>query len=195
MRILSFIMVLALSLPTFAQYKESKQTWNNDPAHSQLAFQVKHMGISKIYGQFDDYNVVVNSIKEDLSSLDIKVEAKVTSINTSIEMRDNHLRSADFFDVEKYPTLSFVSTKVVPNGKDKAKLYGNLTIKEVTKPVVLDIIHHGSYTDEKSGNRIAGFEISGTIKRLDFGVGSDFPTAVVGDDITIISNMEFISKK
>lgn len=195
MRILSFILVLALSLPTFAQSKESKQTWNNDPAHSQLAFQVKHMGISKIYGQFDDYNVVVNSIKEDLSSLDIKVEAKVTSINTSIEMRDNHLRSADFFDVEKYPTLSFVSTKVVPNGKGKAKLYGNLTIKEVTKPVVLDIIHHGSYTDEKSGNRIAGFEISGTIKRLDFGVGSDFPTAVVGDDITIISNMEFISKK
>lgn len=197
MRILSLVMILSMSLTSvgFAQDKNTKDIWTNDPGHSQLAFHVMHMGISKIHGQFNDFNVVVKSAKEDLSDLDITVEAKTQSINTSVEMRDNHLRSADFFEVEKFPTLNFVSTSVVPNGDNFAKLYGYLTIKGIKKPVELDVIHYGAYTDPQSGNRIAGFQIVGTIKRSDFGVGSGFASTIIGDEIHINANMEFIKSK
>lgn len=195
MRILSLIMILTMSLTTVSFAQNTKDTWANDPGHSQLGFHVMHMGISKIHGQFNDFNVVVKSAKEDLSDLDITVEAKVKSINTSVEMRDNHLRNADFFDVEKFPTLNFVSTSVVPDGENFAKLYGYLTIKGIKKAVELDVIHYGAYTDPQSGNRIAGFQIVGTIKRSDFGVGTGFASSIIGDDIHINGNMEFIRNK
>lgn len=183
-----------LPLVGFAQQSNAKKVWNHDPGHSQLGFYVKHMGVSQVQGLFNDFSVVAELSKEDLSDLSIKLEAKTASINTNIKMRDEHLRTADFFEVEKYPNLTFESTSVVPNGDSFAKIYGYLTLKGVKKLVELNAIYYGSYNDEKSGNTVAGFQVVGIIKRLDFNVGSKYPNAVLSDDIHINANLEFIKK-
>ena len=124
-----FSLISLLAIAASAQ-----TTWKNDPAHSRLGFVVKHLTISEIEGYFSDFTAEVTTAKADYSDMKIKVTAKVSSINTSVEMRDNHLKSADFFDAEKYPELVFNSTKVVKTpakvGKQSAqygKIYGTLT--------------------------------------------------------------------
>lgn len=200
MRIVGVIAWLLLSINTvgLAQHREvKKEVWRNDPAHSQLSFSVMHMGISKTYGQFDKFNVNVETNGADLSTLKVTLEAEVKSINTSVEMRDNHLRSADFFEVEEFPTLLFESTLFTPDEKDKkrGKLYGELTIKGIKKAVELDVIYFGAYDDEKTGSRVAGFQITGQLNRKDFGVGSSFLAGVIADEVSINANMEFITKR
>ena len=197
MRFLTLIMILTMGISSvsIAQNKKSEKSWSNDALHSQLAFQVKHMGISKTYGQFDKFTITVKSDNQNLLTSHVVVDVEVASINTSVEMRDNHLRTADFFDAEKFPRMSFNSTKFEELGNGKYKMYGVLKIKEIEKPIVLEVVHNGSYVDDKTGNTIAGFEVTGIINRLDFGVGDAFPSAVISNEILIMANMEFISAR
>lgn len=167
------------------------QTWVNDPAHSRLGFVVKHLTISEIDGRFTNFNVKVTTSKADYSDAQIELSADVASINTDIEARDNHLRSADFFDAEKYPTLTFKSTSFVKVDEKKAKLNGELTFHGITKPVSLDVTYWGSVTNPMNNQETAGFQINGTINRKDFALGPNFPEAIVGETIRIIANVEF----
>lgn len=173
----------------------SQTTWTNDPAHSRLGFVVKHLTISEIDGRFADFSVKVTTSKADYSDAQIELTAKVASINTDIEARDNHLRSADFFDVEKYPTLTFQSTSLKKESKNKGKLYGNLTFHGVTKPVVLDVQYFGSVINSMNNADTAGFQITGEIKRSDFNLGANYPEAMISDKIRIIANAEFSPNK
>lgn len=173
----------------------SQTTWTNDPAHSRLGFVVKHLTISEIDGRFADFTVKVTTSKADYSDAQIELTAKVASINTDIEARDNHLRSADFFDVEKYPTLTFQSTSLKKESKNKGKLYGNLTFHGVTKPVVLDVQYFGSVINSMNNADTAGFQITGEIKRSDFNLGANYPEAMISDKIRIIANAEFSPNK
>ena len=173
----------------------SQTTWTNDSAHSRLGFVVKHLTISEIDGRFADFSVKVTTTKSDYSDAQIEVTAKVASINTDIEARDNHLRSADFFDVEKYPTLTFKSTLLKKTAKNKGKLYGNLTFHGITKPVVLDVQYFGTVVNSMNNAETAGFQIVGEIKRSDFNLGANYPEAMISDKIKIVANAEFSPNK
>ena len=106
-------------------------------------------------------------------------------------MRDKHLKSADFFDAEKYPTLNFVSTGLKAAGKNKFKLTGNLTLHGVTKPVTLDLLYRGTTSNPMSKAATSGFQVTGKIKRTDFGIATGFPAAMLGDEVTIKADGEF----
>lgn len=170
-------------------------TWVNDPAHSRLGFVVKHLTISEISGRFADFSVKVTTSKPDYMDAQIEVTAKIASMDTGVEMRDNHLRSADFFDAEKYPTLTFKSTSVEKTGKDKGKLHGNLTFHGITKPVVVDVVYFGTVNNPMNNATTAGFQIKGIVKRSDFDLGPKFPEAMVSNDVHIIADVEFSPSK
>lgn len=166
-------------------------TWKNDPDHSRLGFVVKHLTISQIEGRFDDFNVVVTTTKPDYTDAKIVVTAKVASINTNVQMRDNHLRSADFFDAAKYPLLTFKSTSIKKTSAKRGVIYGNLTFHGITKRVALNAVFYGMVTNPMNNKRTAGFQVTGVIKRADFDLGPKFPEALISQNIRIVVNVEF----
>ena len=141
--------------------------WAVDPAHSEMTFKVKHLMISNVKGEFKNFEVEM--IGKDFSNARLNAKVDATSIWTNNEDRDNHLKSADFFDAENYPELKFEGTSLEKNSEDTYTLTGNLTIKEVTKEVKLDVEFGGFMTDPY-GNEKAGFSVNGAINRKDWGL-------------------------
>jgi polyisoprenoid-binding protein YceI len=185
------ILFAALAFVSLTAFITLNNSWENDDAHSQIQFTVTHLGVSDVSGTFNDFDVTVQSSKADFSDAVFELSAKTSSIDTRVEARDNHLKSADFFDAEKYPTLNFKSTGIVKAGKNKYKLSGNLTLHGVTKPVKLDLTYRGTVENPMSKKQTAGFQITGTIKRSDFNVGDKFPAMVVSDVVRIKADGEF----
>ena len=188
------IVVLALlSTTMFAQTK-----WNFDTSHSEIGFSVTHMLISETDGYFKDYSGSVVSSNDDFQNATIKFDAKSTSIFTDNEKRDNHLRSDDFFDAEKYPTLSFESTSFTKVDGKNYKLVGNLTIKGITKEVTLSAKYNGTIKDPW-GNTRAGFKISGEVDRFDYGltwnVALEAGGLVVSKEVELDIKVELIKEK
>jgi polyisoprenoid-binding protein YceI len=183
---LSLVMMSVFCVVSYAQ-----QSWSNDPAHSRLGFTVKHMTISEVSGRFTDFNVKVKSEKADLSDLKIDVTAQIGSINTDIEARDKHLKSADFFDAEKYPTLTFVSTSHKKITNNKFKLMGNLTMHGITKFITLDVVYYGEVTNPMNQKKVYGFKVTGVVKRSNYNLGSKFGEAMISDNIKIVADLEF----
>jgi polyisoprenoid-binding protein YceI len=160
-------------------------TWAIDPVHSELSFKVRHL-TGRVRGSFKEWNGSVVADPTQLTAGSTTVEVKTGSINTENADRDAHLRSPDFFDAEKYPTMTFKSNKVQVTGSEIA-LYGDLTIKGVTKPVVLKGTYGGKVTDPWGKERIA-FEAATTINRKDYGLAWGKMVegvALVGDEVTI----------
>ena len=188
-----FLMATVTLLPllTNAQTK----TWTNDPQHSRLGFVVKHLTISEISGRFSDFSAVVTTSKADYSDAKIVLTAKISSIDTDVEARDNHLKTADFFDAEKYPVMKFTSTSVKKMRARKGILYGNLTFHGITKPVQLNVVFFGMVTNPMNKKTTAGFQVTGIVKRSDYALGSKFPDIIIGNDIHIIANVEFSPDK
>ena len=184
--ILSFVVATFISVSAFAQ-----STWKVDKAHSKLTFTTTHLGISDVAGLFKDFDVTVNSSKPDFSDAVFELTTNVSSIDTEVEMRDNHLKSADFFDAEKHPTMTFKSTAIKPAGKDRYKLTGNLTMLGVTKPVTMDLWYRGTVENPMSKAPTAGFQLTGKLKRSDFNLGPKFPTAMISDEVQIKADGEF----
>ena len=181
------ISFLLLSLGALAQ-----TTWKADPYHSKLGFTVTHLGIADVPGHFDQYDVSITTDKADFSDAVVTLTARTASINTRVEPRDNHLRSADFFDVEKYPTMTFKSTSIKKTGKDIYKLTGNLTLHGVTKPVTVAMKYRGTTANPNAnGAPVAGIQITGVIKRSDFSVGNGFPPPMISDEVIIKADGEF----
>jgi polyisoprenoid-binding protein YceI len=167
------------------------QTWYLDPNHSAAQFSVRHMGISTVRGTFNKTNgVVVDS--PDLSQASVNVTIDASSIDTRVEMRDKDLRSDHFFDVAKYPTLTFQSKKVESAGAGKLKVAGDLTIHGVTKQVVLDVDGPTAPVKDPRGNSRRGISATTTISRADYGMTFDSP--MVGDQIAIQLDVELVDK-
>lgn len=170
-----------------------KTKWALDPAHSEVNFKVKHLVISSVTGTFKSFEGGFETDQEDFSNADIDFSLDVNSIDTNQEQRDVHLKSADFFDQEKYPKISFKSTSFTKSGEDY-ELTGNLNVKDVTKPIKLKVEFGGTATDFY-GNEKAGFEITGKISRKEYGLTWDALTEagaiVVGDDIKLNINAQF----
>lgn len=183
---LSFLFIAFLSSNIFAQ-----TTWKVDPAHSQVSFGITHMGISEVEGRFDNFNGSIVAVNDDFSDAVYEMNIEVPSINTGVERRDNHLRSADFFDAEKYSEMTFKSTSSQKVGEGKYKVTGDLTFRGITKPVTLDVWHRGTVENPQNGDVISGFAISGNVSRSDYNLGPDFPEAVLSDNIVIDVDGEF----
>jgi polyisoprenoid-binding protein YceI len=141
-------------------------TWVADPAHSSVEFQVKHMGIATVKGQFSEFEGQIE-VNGDLSAAKASGRVKVASLDTKQPQRDDHLRSPDFFDVEQYPELTFESTKIEPVDDETFRITGDLTLHGVTKEVVLEAIVQGTDTDPW-GNERLGVEVVGKLDRSDF---------------------------
>ena len=148
--------------------------WNIDPAHTTVGFTARHMGLSKVRGQFTEFRGEVDGDPKDIGTARGRFEIDLASVDTGNPDRDAHLRSADFFDVERYPKMTFVSKSVTPDGEGTYKVLGDLTIKDVTNEVELVYEHGGSDTDPY-GNRKVGGTLTGTIKRSDWGLTWNVP--------------------
>jgi polyisoprenoid-binding protein YceI len=147
----------------------AKTKWLLDPMHSELQFKIKHLMISNVSGAFKSFNAEVETEEEDFSTAVINLTAEMASISTNNEQRDAHLRNSDFFEVDKYPELRFKSTKMERIDLDSFALFGELTLKGVTKPIKLDVEFNGLTKDPWGGER-GGFLVNGKINRTDWGV-------------------------
>ena len=182
--------LLLAAVVTFSSFT-AIENWKSDKAHSQLGFSVTHLGISDVSGTFKNFDVTIKSEKPDFTDAVIELKADVASINTGIDRRDEHLKGADFFDAVKYPTFNFTSTGLQNAGNNKYKVTGNLTLHGVTKPINLDLWYRGTTTNPQSKAPTSGFQVTGKIKRSDFGIATGFPAAMLGDEITIKADAEF----
>lgn len=165
-----------------------------DNLHSEIEFKVKHLMISTVTGRFTNFTAELDSEKEDFTDAQITFEADVNSISTSVVDRDNHLKSPDFFDAENHPKLSFKSTSVTLEN-NTYKITGLLTVRGIEKEVILTSEYNGTDTD-LYGNKKHGFELTGTIKRSEFGLTFNATTdkggLLVSDDVKLIASVQFI---
>lgn len=168
-------------------------TYEIDAAHSDVGFVARHLKISKVRGNFQKYNAVIDYDKatNQLNALDVTIDA--SSINTQNQKRDDHLRNPDFFEAEKFGKITFKMTKFEKNGSNEGKIYGDLTIKNVTKPVKLDFEYNGD-SKNMQGVEVIGFSIEGDILRNDFGIGEKFPDAMVSNKVEIKIEVEAKAK-
>lgn len=169
--------------------------WQIDPTHSEVQFKVKHLVISTVTGSFSSFEGKVETEGDNFDNASACFAADIDSISTNNKDRDNHLKSEDFFNAEAYPRLSFESTAFEKAGDGRYAVNGKLTIREVTKEIKLDVTHGGTVEDPY-GNTKAGFEISGSINRKEFGLSWDAVTeagnVVVGDEIKLQLNVQLV---
>lgn len=191
----SIVTIIALALPALA----SAATWNIDPDHSNVGFKVRHLMVSNVKGSFDKHTGVVDINDKDITKSKVQVTIDTASINTNVQKRDEHLRSADFFDVAKYPTMSFVSKKVAKAGKDQLKVTGDLTLHGITKEVVLNVEGPSKESKDPWGNIRSGATASAKINRTDFGLvwnkALETGGVVVGEEVAITLEIEMIKAK
>lgn len=192
MKKLFSILIIALSSGSlFAQ----STTWTADPMHSKLSFSITHLGISEVDGVFDKFTASASSTKPDFSDAVFELTTDVSSIDTDVEMRDKHLKSPDFFEVEKYAAMTFKSTAIKKVSENKYQLTGNLTLRGITKPVTMDLWYRGTIVNPQSKANTAGFQLTGTIKRSDFGLGAKFAAPMLSDEVKIKADGEFKQNK
>lgn len=184
-KVFLFLVAISISAASFAQTK-----WTVDPMHSFVTFSVKHMGISFVDGSFKKFDGTVAAGKADLTDAKIGFTVDVNSISTDVEQRNNHLKSDDFFNAEKYPKMTFESTAFKKTTGNNYELTGKLTIRDVTKDVKFDVVYGG--TAQQQGKTKAGFSASTTINRLDYNIKFDPTGAGVAKDVKINLNLEFI---
>ncbi|HLX12694.1 MAG TPA: YceI family protein [Bacteroidota bacterium] len=184
---------LGMAAPVMAQ-----TTWTADKAHSSVNFTVTHMVISEVNGLFKDFDATLTATKPDFSDAVITASIKTASINTDNDQRDTHLRSDDFLNAEKYPAMTFKSTKIEKTGDGTYAITGNLTIRDVTKPVVLDTKFTGQVVTPW-GVTAAGFKATTTIDRTDFGAkwnkALEAGGLMVSKDVRITLLFEFDQQK
>jgi polyisoprenoid-binding protein YceI len=193
--IMSIAAIIALALPLVA----SASTWTIDPDHSNVGFKVKHLMVSNVKGSFDKHTGAVEINDKDITKSKVEVTIDTASINTNVQKRDEHLRSTDFFDVAKYPTMTFVSKKVDKAGKNKLKVTGDLTLHGVTRQVVLDVEPLSAESKDPWGNIRRGTTATTKIDRKDFGLtwnkGLETGGVLVGEEVTINLEIEMIKAK
>jgi len=180
-----------------ATFTANAQNWKIDPAHTKITFNTKYLVISDVEGEFKDFDGTFTSTKADWTDLKTNVTLKVASISTNNEMRDNHLKSDDFFNAEKYPTITFASSGIKMIDKNKYVLTGKLTIRDVTRDVQIPLVYTGTVKDPW-GNVKAGFKATGSINRKDYNLkysnAAATGEAVVADEVEFTINAVLIKQ-
>ena len=187
----TLILVCAMGLAISAA--GDTETWQLDPPHSAAQFAVRHMGISTVRGTFSKVSGTVQYDPADPTKSSVEATIDATSVDSRVDMRDNDLRSEKFFDVAKYPTITFKSKRVESAGNGKLKVTGDLTMHGVTKEVVLDVDGPSQPFKDPRGNSHMGASATATLNRRDFGVGN-IPSAMVGEDVAITLDMELVKQ-
>ncbi len=180
---------LAIALLLIAS-AAAQETWQLDPAHSSAQFAVRHLGVSTVRGAFTKVSGTVKYDANNLAKSSIQTSIEAASVDTRVDMRDNDLRSANFLDVQKYPTITFASKKIEAAGPGKLKIIGDLTLHGVTKEAILDVDGPSPAIKDPWGNMRTGVSAVTKINRNDFGVTAD--AGMIGDDITITLDIEMI---
>lgn len=170
-------------------------TYKLDPTHSEVTFKVKHMMITNVTGNFSKFDAEMQSDKDDFSDAKVSFEADVNSISTNNEQRDGHLKSEDFFAADKFPKISFQSTEMKKISDDEYRLSGNITVRDVTKPITFNVEYGGTQTDPY-GNVKSGFTLAGKISRKEFGLNWNAVTeaggVVVSDDVKLNAEIQMV---
>jgi len=170
-------------------------TYKIDPAHSEILFKVRHLMISNVTGSFKKFDGSLENEAGDFSDAKISFEADIDSIETNSAQRDGHLKSDDFFNAEQFPKLTFVSTGITKESDEEYKLQGDLTIRDVTKNITLDVTYNGTVVDPW-GQTKAGFELTGKINRKEFGLkwhaATETGGIVAGDEVKLILNVQML---
>ncbi|MDD2899181.1 MAG: YceI family protein [Desulfuromonadaceae bacterium] len=192
-KIIALCLTLALPSLSFATI------WTIDPDHSNVGFKVRHLMVSNVKGNFEKYAGTVDINDKDITKSKVDVSIDTNSISTNVKKRDDHLRSADFFDVAKYPTMTFISKKVAVAGKDKLKVTGDLTLHGVTRTVVLDVEGPSRESKDPWGNLRKGATATTKINRKDFGLvwnaALETGGVAVGEEINITLEIEMIKSQ
>ena len=188
------LILLLTSFVGFGFANAQTSLWVVDKAHSTVNFSVSHMVVAEVTGRFKDFDAKVTQTGDSFSDSYVEAVIKTASIATDNERRDSHLRSDDFFNAEKYPEITFKSTSVKKTGKNTYNITGNLTIRDVTKPVVLNALYRGEIKDPR-GNVKRGVKATTTINRFDFGTkwnaAMESGSLIAGEDVEITLLMEF----
>jgi polyisoprenoid-binding protein YceI len=183
-----FAGLMMLGLLTYAQ-----GTWSIDKVHSNVSFSVEHLVISEVTGKFGSFEGEIVSSSEDFTGSTVNFTIDVNSVNTDNGKRDGHLKGDDFFNAKEYPQITFMGKSLDKVEGKKYKLKGDLTIRDITKSVELDVKYGGTITDQR-GNVKAGFKITGTINRFDYNMKFDAAMEagglVVGEDVKFVCNVE-----
>jgi polyisoprenoid-binding protein YceI len=186
----------AAVLTTLAALPLRAETFAIDPTHSEVSFQIRHM-VSQVRGRFNDFSGTIQMDPKNLPASSVDLHIKATSIDTNVADRDKHLRTADFFDVEKYPEITFKSESIAPAGKDKYNVTGTLTLHGVSKKITLPVTFLGQAKDPWGGTR-AGFQTDTKLDRKDYGIvwnkAIDNGGVLLGDDVSIAINLESVRK-
>ena len=185
------VCIAFISLNLFGQ-----TAWKIDPEHTDLQFKAKYLAISNVTGEFHEYSGTVLADDPNFVNADISVTVKAKSLDTDIKRRDEHLRSEDFFYVEKYPDIKFKSTSFEKTGADTYELTGEMTMRGVTKTETFDVVYNGKV--EMDGKLHAGFEVKGTVNRFEYDIdwNEKFLSGfVVSEDIEIICDVSLVKKK
>jgi polyisoprenoid-binding protein YceI len=173
----------------------SKTKWVLDPTHSELVFKIRHMMITNVSGFINSFQVSGETENDDFTTAKVRLRADMNSIHTNNEQRDAHLRNSDFFESDKHPEMIFESTKTEQVDKENFHLYGNLTLKSITRPVQLNVEYSGITKDPWGGER-AGFTVTGKIKRSDWGVNFngvlETGGAILGEEVKIHSEIQLV---
>jgi polyisoprenoid-binding protein YceI len=185
-------------MSTIAAPEKVRHTWHVDPQHVEVGFAVRHLMISTVKGHFRTVSGVVRTEADDFTTAEVDLTIDAKSIETREDARDAHLRSADFFDVATYPTLTFKSRRVSSTTKRHYVVEGDLTIRGVTRPVSLDVVAEG-FVRDPWGNEKAGFHAAGVVNRKDFGltwnVMLETGGVVVGDEVKLDLEIELTRQK
>ena len=182
--------ILALAAPLAVA---QSSTWAMDPAHSSVGFSIRHLGLSNVHGQFGNVKGTIAFNSADVSKSTVNVTIDVTTVDTRDSARDTHLKTDAFFDIAKFPAATFTSTSV-SGSSSHLTVSGNLTLHGVTKPVVLDVTASPVIESPMDHKPHVGYEATTTIKRLDFGIGTSFPTAALGDDVPLTIDLEAVKQ-
>ncbi|MDP9077050.1 MAG: YceI family protein [Bacteroidota bacterium] len=191
MKKLSIIAALSIIGTLFSFKAITPGNWTVDKNHAKIGFSISHNMTSDVEGYFKTFDATITTTGDDFSGATFAFSAIAASVNTDNEHRDNNIRNADFLDVEKFPKVIFNSTSVTKKSAATYQIKGNLTLHGVTRPIVLDAVVRIPPAAVGLTKTVAGFKISGVIKRSDFAIGGTFANIMLGDEITINANGEF----
>jgi polyisoprenoid-binding protein YceI len=194
----AFYLIVFLAVIPLAPSPVSASTWNINPDHSSIQFQVRYMGVVNVKGSFDKFQGTVKLDDKNPAKSSVNIVIESASINTGVEKRDEHLRTDDFFDCPRHPTITFESTKVIPAGKGKLKVVGNLAILGVTREVALEVAGPTPEIKDPWGNLRRGATARTMINRKDFGMTwnkiLDTGGIMIADQVTIIMEVELVKQ-
>jgi len=174
----------------------AQSRWQFDPYHTQVEFAAKHLGMMTVRGHFTEISATGNIYPDNAAASSVEVTMQAASIRTHNETRDNDLRSSNFLEADKYPTITFKSARIEPTGQDRYTMTGDLTIKGNARPVTLNVVRYGEFNDPNMGHRIA-YSAEGQINRKDFGLTFNMMLDgkwVVSDEVQILIEGEFVEQ-